>query len=65
MPPSIPLKKAPEVILASHSDVALALVCAERPDVVFLDVNMPGKNGLDVCVELRTHPPINLFPFIL
>jgi YesN/AraC family two-component response regulator len=36
------------VILASQGDVALALVFAERPDVVFLDVNMPGKNGLDV-----------------
>jgi two-component system chemotaxis response regulator CheY len=25
----------------------------ERPGLVFLDVDMPGRNGIDVCRELR------------
>ena len=58
-------KHGHEVILASHGDGALALVFAERPDVVFLDDNMPGKNGLDVCVELRTHPPYQPLPIYI
>jgi two-component system response regulator VicR len=58
-------KRGHEVILASRGDAALALVFAERPDVVFLDVNMPGKNGLDVCVELRAHPDCQQLPIYL
>lgn len=32
----------------------LALVEEERPDLVLLDVMMPGMNGYDVCAKLRT-----------
>lgn len=37
---------------------ALALVAELAPDVVVLDVNMPGKSGLEVATELReeAHP---------
>jgi two-component system C4-dicarboxylate transport response regulator DctD len=28
-------------------------VAAQRPDVVFLDINMPGPSGLDVLKALR------------
>jgi CheY-like chemotaxis protein len=58
-------KHGHEVVLASHGDAALALVFAERPDVVFLDVNMPGQNGLDVCMELRTHPQYQHLPIYI
>jgi RNA polymerase sigma factor (sigma-70 family) len=39
---------------AADGDEALALVAAAHPDVVVLDVNMPGKTGLEVTRELRT-----------
>jgi RNA polymerase sigma factor (sigma-70 family) len=38
---------------AGDGDEALALVRALEPDVVVLDVNMPGRTGLDVAGELR------------
>ncbi|MBK6264088.1 response regulator [Marivirga sp. S37H4] len=28
------------------------------PDVIFLDLNMPGKNGLDYLTEIRAHPKL-------
>ena len=38
---------------AGDGEEALALVEALAPDVVVLDVNMPGKGGLEVAAELR------------
>src|SRR5690606_12652450 len=34
--------------MASHGREAVSVIRARRPDVVFLDVQMPGMNGLDV-----------------
>ena len=38
---------------AQDGDAAIALVADVQPDVLVLDVNMPGKSGLDVTRELR------------
>ena len=38
---------------AQDGDAAIALVTEIEPDVLVLDVNMPGKSGLDVTRELR------------
>ncbi len=44
------------VQLAMDGDAGLALACAERFDVIALDHYMPGRDGLDVLVELRALP---------
>ncbi|MFZ1703297.1 MAG: response regulator transcription factor [Saprospiraceae bacterium] len=39
----------------------LKFVQAEEPDILLLDVNLPGKNGIDVCKELTAeHPKIKV-----
>lgn len=38
---------------AADGDQALALIAEHEPDVVVLDVTMPGKTGLEVARELR------------
>lgn len=38
---------------AGDGDEALALVAEHEPDVVVLDVTMPGRTGLDVARQLR------------
>ena len=38
---------------AADGDSALSLIEAERPDVVFLDIRMPGLSGLEVAARLR------------
>jgi DNA-binding NarL/FixJ family response regulator len=46
-------------VVATAVDGKSALECARRyqPDVVVLDLKMPGLNGLDVTKELAKHPP--------
>ncbi|GAA2501574.1 response regulator transcription factor [Winogradskya humida] len=41
------------VRLVSDGDSALAAVAAEQPDLVVLDLMMPGLDGLEVCRRLR------------
>lgn len=57
-------RKHPEVhILATYIDarqVAQA-VEAQRPDLVFLDINMPHFNGLELVTQFETHLPKVIF----
>jgi two-component system KDP operon response regulator KdpE len=41
------------VLEARTGDVALEMVHKDRPELVLLDVNMPGKSGLETCREIR------------
>jgi two-component system alkaline phosphatase synthesis response regulator PhoP len=41
------------VVSAGDGTTALALARHERPDLVVLDLNLPGVDGLDVCRALR------------
>lgn len=42
------------IVEAADGDEAIELVRLERPDVVVLDLMMPGRSGLDVLTELRS-----------
>jgi DNA-binding NarL/FixJ family response regulator len=46
---------------ASSGEVALALVNQLNPDVVLLDIRLPGMNGIEVCRRLtRDHPDVRV-----
>ncbi|MEB6606734.1 two-component system response regulator RstA [Aeromonas sanarellii] len=42
-----------EVLLETRGDRALARVEAEQPDLVLLDIMLPGQDGLSLCRDLR------------
>ena len=44
-------------LIASTGEGALRLVRTERPDLVFVDVRMPGMDGLAVLKEIRRLNP--------
>jgi len=46
-----------EVRTALDGRSALLLACARRPDLVLLDVQFPGENGLSILRELRRFDP--------
>jgi len=41
------------VRVARNGDEALAKIAEARPDLVLLDVTMPGRNGFAACAEIR------------
>ena len=42
-----------QVLVARDGAQALAMIRAERPDLVLLDVMMPGLSGFEVCQAVR------------
>jgi len=46
-------KNGHEIMTASNGDDAMKLAVSEKPDIMVLDVVMPGKDGFQVCRELK------------
>jgi class 3 adenylate cyclase len=53
------------VTTASNGEDALASIASDRPDLVLLDVMMPGISGYDVCRRLRSDTTTALLPVVL
>ena len=53
------------VVTARSGAEALARVGADRPDLVLLDVMMPGMNGYEVCRAIREDPATGVLPVVL
>ena len=53
------------VIAASDGVAALALADEIAPDLVLLDVNMPGFDGVEVCRRLRRDPRFAHTPIVM
>jgi DNA-binding response OmpR family regulator len=42
-----------DVLVARDGDAALDMARSQKPDLILLDVMMPGRNGYEVCQLLR------------
>jgi len=42
-----------DVVEAKDGQEAIEMVIRERPDLILLDVNMPGMSGLEACTKIR------------
>jgi two-component system cell cycle response regulator len=56
---------AVEVETAGRGDEALALAVRHPPDVIVLDIMMPGLDGWEVCERLRSNPRTAAIPVIM
>jgi len=54
-----------DVISASDGPSALKLAAAEQPDIILLDVMMPGMDGFEVCRRLKDDPVTRHIPIVL
>ena len=50
---------------ASDGDMALEMVRADPPDLVFLDLNIPGVSGTDVLRALKSDPATSAVSVII
>ncbi|MDO8324056.1 MAG: PleD family two-component system response regulator [Phenylobacterium sp.] len=54
-----------EVLIAYDGPTALAIAAKEKPDIVLLDVMMPGMDGFQVCRRLKDDPETRHVPVVL
>jgi CheY-like chemotaxis protein len=54
-----------EVVAVSNGAAAVKKIASEKPDVVVLDVYMPGYTGLEVCERLRGAQETSMTPVLL
>ena len=54
-----------EALLASNGEEATELAEREYPDVILLDVKMPGIDGMGVCKRLKAEPKTQFIPVIM
>jgi len=54
-----------EVLTAAAGPEALGVMERQPPDIVLLDVMMPGMSGYDVCRKIRENPATAMLPVVL
>lgn len=52
-------------LTAGDGEAALAAAYEHRPDLILLDVMMPGLDGFEVCRRIRADPALPFMPIIL
>ena len=53
------IKEGFTVMTASRGDEALELIYKQKPDLILLDVMMPGMDGIEVCEAIKANPANN------
>lgn len=53
-----------EPLTASAGEEAIAMAKSQRPDLILLDMNMPGMGGGEVCEMLRVEPDLSAVPVV-
>jgi DNA-binding response OmpR family regulator len=54
-----------ELLMASNGEEAIDMIQEEQPNLVFLDVMMPKKNGFDVCDTVKNELKMSHIHIIL
>lgn len=53
-----------KVISATSSEEVQGKIDSNKPDVIFLDVILPGKSGFEICRELKNNPSTSKIPIV-
>jgi two-component system, cell cycle response regulator DivK len=53
-----------DVIEAPDAEQGIAIARSERPDLILMDINMPGKDGFMATNDIRQMPELNHIPIV-
>lgn len=53
-----------KILIAREGNKALTMIFNEKPDLVILDIQIPGMSGLDIAKKVRSYPEFNCMPLI-
>ncbi|MEO5334581.1 MAG: response regulator [Magnetococcus sp. YQC-5] len=53
-----------KIICATHGTLALQLTDIHKPDLILLDIEMPGMDGYEVCIQLKANPSTMEIPIL-
>ena len=54
-----------ECLEAENTQQAHAIIVDRKPDLILLDINLPGKSGIDACQEISDHELFCDIPIII
>jgi CheY-like chemotaxis protein len=54
-----------EIHVARDGDEAVTRARELNPDIMFLDIMMPGRNGIEVCRELKSDEATKAIPIVM
>ena len=54
-----------QLSLVNDSVNATRQMLSEKPDIVFMDINMPNLNGFDLIKQIRRQPSLAIIPLVL
>lgn len=54
-----------DTLIATSGEEALEKIAAQHPDLIVLDVLLPGRSGFEICRELKRSETTNQIPIIL
>ncbi|WNK01226.1 diguanylate cyclase [Thalassospiraceae bacterium LMO-JJ14] len=58
------LEELGDILFASSGEEAIELAARENPDIIILDIMMPGMDGYEVCRKLKETPGAENIPVI-
>lgn len=58
-------KEGFELVVAKSGTEANKVLRAEKPDLVLLDIILPGKSGFEVLEEIKTDPQVSKTPVMI
>jgi two-component system cell cycle response regulator DivK len=53
-----------DVVMAMDGDECMQVLSEQRPDLILMDINLPGRDGYELTREIKANPSTHSIPVI-
>jgi CheY-like chemotaxis protein len=53
-----------DVVMAVDGDECMQILSRQRPDLILMDINLPGRDGYELTREVKANPETSAIPVI-